>query len=152
MIADELRRQADFFTDLAELQSRIGRTLPSALPRASAALRRPRSRHRPSGLRRPRHPATLQMYGELHRSARPPQSLQKLESNQGQGAFSMTVFSVHHTTTPARVSPNLNSAFGSAPTISGSWRGDKEGRAASVRSSASRSHRTRVCEHPRRFP
>jgi uncharacterized LabA/DUF88 family protein len=33
MIADELRRQADVFTDLVELKSKIGRDPP---PRASA--------------------------------------------------------------------------------------------------------------------
>ena len=35
MIADELRRQADVFTDLVELRSKIGRD-PSERPRATA--------------------------------------------------------------------------------------------------------------------
>lgn len=37
MIADELRRQADVFTDLVELQSSSAATRPSAPPRATAA-------------------------------------------------------------------------------------------------------------------
>jgi hypothetical protein len=46
MIADELRRQADVFTDLVELQSKIGRD-PSERP----ALREPRN-HAPKFLQR----------------------------------------------------------------------------------------------------
>ncbi len=37
MIADELRRQADVFTDLVELQSSSAATRPSAPPRVTAA-------------------------------------------------------------------------------------------------------------------
>ena len=40
MIADELRRQADVFTDLVELQSKLGRDPPSAPPRASRVITR----------------------------------------------------------------------------------------------------------------
>ena len=39
MIADELRRQADVFTDLVELQSKLGRD-PSVRPRASRVITR----------------------------------------------------------------------------------------------------------------
>ncbi|MCK1489178.1 NYN domain-containing protein [Bradyrhizobium sp. 180] len=71
MIADELRRQADVFTDLAELQSRVGRT-PSdrPAPRERGAAR-PRGRHRRVGCEASSASrATPEMYVELHHSAR----------------------------------------------------------------------------------
>jgi uncharacterized LabA/DUF88 family protein len=37
MIADELRRQADVFTDLVELRNKIGRDTPERLARAAPA-------------------------------------------------------------------------------------------------------------------
>ena len=40
MIADELRRQADVFTDLAELQSKLSRDPSDARPAASCVIRR----------------------------------------------------------------------------------------------------------------
>jgi uncharacterized LabA/DUF88 family protein len=48
MIADELRRQADVFTDLAELRSRIGRT-PSERPVALEPDTAPAARSSPPG-------------------------------------------------------------------------------------------------------
>jgi uncharacterized LabA/DUF88 family protein len=48
MIADELRRQADVFTDLAELRSRIGRT-PSERPVAREPDTAPAARSSPPG-------------------------------------------------------------------------------------------------------
>ena len=39
MVADELRRQADIFIDLAELQSQIARQLPSDRSRSGERLR-----------------------------------------------------------------------------------------------------------------
>jgi uncharacterized LabA/DUF88 family protein len=41
MIADELRRQADVFTDLVELRAKVGRDPSERPPRASAARRAP---------------------------------------------------------------------------------------------------------------
>lgn len=48
MIADQLRRQADVFTDLAELQSRVGR-LPSERPAPRERGAAPTARSSPLG-------------------------------------------------------------------------------------------------------
>jgi hypothetical protein len=55
MVADELRRQADVFLDIVELQSKIGR---DPAERAAREAREPRERHTPQF---------------LHRSTTPPQ-------------------------------------------------------------------------------
>jgi hypothetical protein len=53
MVADELRRQADVFLDIVELQPKIGRD-PSE--RAARETREPRERHTPQFLQRPTTP------------------------------------------------------------------------------------------------
>jgi uncharacterized LabA/DUF88 family protein len=53
MVADELRRQADVFLDIVELQPKIGRD-PSE--RAAREAREPRERHTPQFLQRPAAP------------------------------------------------------------------------------------------------
>jgi uncharacterized LabA/DUF88 family protein len=53
MVADELRRQADIFLDIVELQSRIGR---DPAERAAREAREPRERHTPQFLQRPAAP------------------------------------------------------------------------------------------------
>src|SRR5437870_7593541 len=49
MVADELRRQADFFLDIVELQPKIGR---DPAERAAREAREPRERHTPQFLQR----------------------------------------------------------------------------------------------------
>ena len=55
MVADELRRQADVFLDIVELQPKIGR---DPAERAAREAREPRERHTPQFLQRPAAPAT----------------------------------------------------------------------------------------------
>jgi hypothetical protein len=50
MVADELRRQADVFLDIVELQSKIGR---DPTERGGREGREPRDRHTPQFLQRP---------------------------------------------------------------------------------------------------
>jgi uncharacterized LabA/DUF88 family protein len=52
MVADELRRQADKFQDLAELQSKIGRDPSERPPREPREAREPRGAHTPQFLQR----------------------------------------------------------------------------------------------------
>jgi hypothetical protein len=49
MVADELRRQADIFLDIVELQPKIGR---DPAERAAREAREPRERHTPQFLQR----------------------------------------------------------------------------------------------------
>src|SRR6266513_5207239 len=56
MIADELRRQADVFTDLMELQPKIGR---DPAERAAREAREPRERHTPQFLQRSTAPQRI---------------------------------------------------------------------------------------------
>jgi hypothetical protein len=53
MVADELRRQADIFLDIVELQPKIGR---DPAERAAREAREPRERHTPQFLQRPAAP------------------------------------------------------------------------------------------------
>src|SRR6266540_7096015 len=53
MVADELRRQADQFVDIVELQPKIGR---DPAERAAREAREPRDRHTPQFLQRPTAP------------------------------------------------------------------------------------------------
>ena len=53
MVADELRRQADVFLDIVELQQKIGR---DPAERAAREAREPRDRHTPQFLQRPATP------------------------------------------------------------------------------------------------
>ena len=53
MVADELRRQADIFLDIVELQPKIGR---DPAERAAREAREPRERHTPQFLQRPTAP------------------------------------------------------------------------------------------------
>jgi hypothetical protein len=53
MVADELRRQADVFLDIVELQPKIGR---DPAERAAREAREPRERHTPQFLQRPTTP------------------------------------------------------------------------------------------------
>jgi uncharacterized LabA/DUF88 family protein len=53
MVADELRRQADVFLDIVELQPKIGR---DPAERAAREAREPRERHMPQFLQRPTAP------------------------------------------------------------------------------------------------
>ena len=53
MVADELRRQADVFLDIVDLQQKIGR---DPAERASREGREPRERHTPQFLQRPAAP------------------------------------------------------------------------------------------------
>ena len=50
MVADELRRQADIFLDIVELQPKIG---SDPAERAAREAREPRERHTPQFLQRP---------------------------------------------------------------------------------------------------
>jgi hypothetical protein len=53
MVADELRRQADIFLDIVELQPKIGRDPSERTPREP---REPRHGHTPQFLQRPTTP------------------------------------------------------------------------------------------------
>jgi hypothetical protein len=53
MVADELRRQADVFTDIVELQTKIGRDPAERAARPPREEREPRGGHTPQFLQRP---------------------------------------------------------------------------------------------------
>jgi uncharacterized LabA/DUF88 family protein len=56
MVADELRRQADIFLDIVELQPKIGRDPSERASREPREPREPRERHTPQFLQRPAAP------------------------------------------------------------------------------------------------
>ena len=56
MVADELRRQADQFVDLADMESMISRDAAGRPPRDPAAVDRPERPDRPERLERPERP------------------------------------------------------------------------------------------------